>query len=276
MNDDTTNPESIITPDERNIRLDVEYNGRNYQGWQWQPDGKTVERTIKEAVEEVVNHPITMQSCGRTDAGVHAEQHVAHFLSPSTISCFGIMQGINSIVPNDISIYSVSDMPQQWTARHSPYEREYRYTYWCSQARSVHFFNRSYWVFKPLNVERMNQAAQYLIGKHDFSAFRSSHCNAKHPVRYIFECRVIDQTPLVHLKIRGTAFLRHQVRTIAGTLLKVGQGKIPPEYVKEILESKDRNLAAQTLSAHGLTLVAIRYHEDVGLELRRPSVFQVD
>jgi tRNA pseudouridine38-40 synthase len=276
MNDETTNQEPIVTPAERNIRLDVEYDGRNYRGWQWQPDGKTIEKSVKNAVETVVNHPVKLLSCGRTDAGVHAEQHVAQFFTTSNASCFGIMQGLNKLLPDDIAVYSVSEMHPKWTARHSPYEREYRYTYWCSQARSVHFFHRSHWVFKNLDVVGMNQAAAYLVGEHDFSAFRSSHCGAEHAVRHIFECRVIDQTPLVHLKIRGTAFLRHQVRTIAGTLLKVGQGKIPPDYMKVILESKDRNLAAQTLSAHGLTLVAVRYHEDADLNLHRPSVFHVD
>lgn len=276
MKDEIVITDSCTEPPKRNIRLDLEYDGRDYCGWQWQPKDNNIEAVVKQAVEEIVDHPITLYSCGRTDAGVHAEQHVAHFYSHTTVPCTGIMRGMNAILPDDIAVYCVSNMPLEWKARHNPYEREYRYTFWCSASQSAHFHHRTYWVHRPLNVEHMNQAAAYLVGEHDFSAFRSSRCSAKNAVRCIFECRVIDQTPLVHLKIRGTAFLRHQVRTIAGTLLKVGQGKYHPDYVKEILDSKDRSLAAPTLNPKGLTLVAVRYQEDEGLNLVRPSVFRID
>ncbi len=276
MSEELKPTHSLFESKKRNIRLDIEYDGRNYCGWQWQPNEISIEEKVKQAAEAIANEPIKLLSCGRTDAGVHAEQHVAHFYSTTNAPCIGIMKGINTRLPDDISVYCVSDMPPGWSARYDPYEREYRYSFFCSPSPSVHFFHRTYWVHKALDVNAMNQAASYLEGEHDFEAFRSTHCDADHAVRCLFECRIIDRAPLVHLIIRGTAFLRHQVRTVAGTLLKVGFGSFTPEYVQEILDSKDRSMAAQTLSPKGLTLVAVRYKEDEGLNLVRPSIFSVE
>lgn len=246
----------------RNIRIDLEYDGRNYFGWQWQPAQPSIERTLKEAIETVVRHPATVYSSGRTDAGVHAEQHVAHFFSEASISNANLMAALNSLLPGDIAVYRSIDMPEDWSARHDALEREYRYSFYCHPFTSVFFRHWTYWIKKPLDRDAMREAARHLVGRHDFSAFRSLHCDAENPVRKVLEVSLWEQANLLHLKVRGHAFLRHQVRTFAGTLLEAGLGKIAPADISGILESKDRKLAGPTLPAHGLTLVAVRYEGD--------------
>lgn len=247
----------------RNIRLDLEYDGRNYCGWQWQPELPSIEKTVKEAIEKIIGHPIILYSSGRTDAGVHAEQHVAHFFTENTLPADILLKAINAVLPNDIAVYRVVEMPETWSARYDALEREYRYTFFQSDIPSVFFQHWTYWVkAKTLDISAMRQAAPCFEGKHDFSAFRSLHCDAEHPIRTILECRLIDDLPLIHLKVSGHAFLRHQVRTMAGTILYIGLGKLPPDAIGEILQSKDRTKAGPTLAAHALTLVSIRYKED--------------
>ncbi len=249
----------------RNIRLDLQYEGSRYFGWQWQPDQPTIEAEVKKAVEKLVQHEIKPSSSGRTDAGVHAEQHVFHFFSETRHEKDTILRAMNALLPNDIAVKRVVDMPLKWNARHDALEREYWYRFYCSDARDVFWFRRSYWVRKPMDVELMRQGAQYFVGKHDFSAFRSAQCEAEHAVRRILSVDVVQEGAMFIMKVRGHAFLHHQVRIMAGTLFKVGLGKWPPEYVEEILNSKDRFLAGKTLAAHGLTLQAVRYEGEDNL-----------
>ncbi|RJP20978.1 MAG: tRNA pseudouridine(38-40) synthase TruA [Candidatus Omnitrophota bacterium] len=246
----------------RNIRLDLEYDGQNYCGWQWQPNLPTIEATVKTAVETMLRHEITLYSSGRTDAGVHAEQHVAHFFSDTRLQAIHLLKGLNSLLPDDIVVYRVLDMPIDWRARHDALEREYRYSFYNHIVSSALQRHRTLWIREPLHIEAMRQAAKRLEGNHDFSAFRNIHCDAEHPVRTMLEVSVHDQSPLIHLCVRGHAFLRHQVRTFAGTLLQVGLNKIPPDEIGDILRSKDRKQAGPTLAAHALTLVAVRYEGD--------------
>lgn len=246
----------------RNIRLDLEYDGRNYCGWQWQPNVPSLEATVKKAIETMVGHEITPYSSGRTDAGVHAEQHVVHFFSDTPRTAPQLLRGLNSLLPNDIVVYRVLDMPPDWSARHDAYEREYRYTIYYDVLPSALWREHAYWFGQYLDVEAMQRAARDFEGRHDFSAFRSLHCDAENPVRKIMECRLDSEPPFLHLRVRGHAFLRHQIRTIAGTLLYIGLGKIAPDGIPAIIESKNRRLAGPTLPAQGLTLVAVRYPSD--------------
>ncbi|MBN2327675.1 MAG: tRNA pseudouridine(38-40) synthase TruA [Candidatus Omnitrophica bacterium] len=246
----------------RNIRLDLEYDGRNYFGWQCQPDRSTVEQTLKNAVEILVQHPVTIYSSGRTDSGVHAEQHVAHFFSETGLPHERILIALNSLLPDDIVPYRCVDMPQDWKARYDAVEREYRYTYYNDSLPSVFFRHWAYWIKKPLDFEAMKTAARYLEGRHDFSAFRSTHCDAENPVRTIYELSLKKKDKLIFMKVRGQAFLRSQVRTFAGTLLDIGLGRFDPHSIPDMLASKDRNVTGPSLPAHGLSLVAVRYEGD--------------
>lgn len=255
----------------RNIRLDLEYDGRNYHGWQCQPNRPTIEATLQRAVERVVNHSITIYSSGRTDAGVHAEQHVAHFHTPSRIGLDALPRALNSLLPNDIAVYRVFEMPMEWSARRHAIEREYRYTYFTDRSPSALWGGRVFWVRDSIDVDSMREAARYLIGRHDFSAFRSTHCDAENPIRTLLDAHLEQSGLFLHLHLRGHAFLRHQVRIIAGTLLEVGRGKRPPKEIRDILASRERERAGKTLAAHGLTLTAVRYREDpaLGIVYRR-------
>ncbi|MDP8242759.1 MAG: tRNA pseudouridine(38-40) synthase TruA [Candidatus Hinthialibacter antarcticus] len=247
----------------RNIRLDLEYDGANYCGWQFQPNHPSLERTLKEAVERIINHTIVLYSSGRTDSGVHAEQHVAHFRSDTTLTHDNIIRGVNSITPRDVLIYAIHDMPLEWSARHDAREREYCYRIYNDQFPSVFWRKHSHWVREPLDLDAMREAASLLEGHHNFNAFRSLHCDADNPVRTLRRLEFFDERPLIRLRVVGEAFLRHQVRIIAGTLLDVGLGKRTPESMRDILESKDRNQAGTTLPGCGLTLVSIKYSDEI-------------
>lgn len=246
----------------RNIRLDIEYNGAAYNGWQTQPDAPSLETTIKQAVERMVNHEIILYSSGRTDAGVHAEQHVAHFFSETELPHYKLRRGLNSLTPRDIVIYRVDDMPLDWSARHSAIEREYRYRIYNDESPSVFWQDISYWTRERIDVKAMIAAAPALIGRHDFTSFRSLHCEADSPVRTIRALEWSVDGPLLSLRVTGDAFLRHQVRIITGTLVDVGCGRLKPEEMKSILEARDRSRAGRTLPGCGLTLVAVRYPGD--------------
>lgn len=246
----------------RNVRIDIEYDGRNYFGWQLQPQRPTIEGTVREAIESIVNHPITLLSSGRTDAGVHAEQHVGQFQTEVKIPCHNLMRAINSRLPNDIAVYRVIDMPHSWKARYSASARNYRYAFLLSDAPSALWGPRAMWYAQPLDLQAMSRAAAYLVGTHNFEAFRSKKCTADNPERTIVEVSLESQPPLLFLQVKGYAFLRHQVRIMAGTLLEVGQGKRQPEEIQDLLQSGVRESAGDTLPAHGLTLVSVRYPQD--------------
>lgn len=246
----------------RNIRFDLEYDGRGFHGFQWQPDRPTVEGAAKQALETLLQHEVTVYSCGRTDAGVHALQHTAHVFTDNAIPLRNFLRGLNSLLPPGVSAWHAMDMPAGWSARHDPIEREYRYTILNSPFRSALLAPFVLWSRDRLDAGAMAEAARHLAGEHDFSAFRSLHCDADHPVRRLDEATVVHKPPLITLRVRGTAFLRHQVRIMAGTLYEAGRGFIEPAAVRTILESRDRGNAGPTLAAHGLMLTAVRYRED--------------
>ena len=158
----------------RNIRLDLEYDGRNYCGWQWQPQVPTIEYEVKKAVEKSIGHEVTIYTIGRTDAGVHAEQHPVHFFSPTIRKPSELLGGLNAMLPDDIVVYRVFDVPLEWRARKDAREREYRYTFFNDFIHSALWRHRSYWVKSELNIPAMQKAASMLVGRHDFSVSQSS------------------------------------------------------------------------------------------------------
>ncbi len=247
----------------RNIRLDIEYDGTNYCGWQFQPHHPSFERTLKEAIERIVNHTIVLYSSGRTDSGVHAEQHVAHFRTESTLPHDNIIRGVNSITPKDILVYAINEMPLDWSARHDAREREYCYRIYNDTFPSVFWRTHSHWIRGPLDIEAMREAAALLEGCHDFTSFRSQHCDADNPARTLRRLELFDERPIIRLRVVGEAFLRHQVRIIAGTLVDVGLGRRKPKSMRDILDAKDRNQAGATLPGCGLTLVSIKYSDEI-------------
>ena len=254
----------------RQIRLTLQYDGTDYSGWQIQKNGATIQGLLEDAIFSVTNDRSRVTGAGRTDAGVHAFEQVAVFETASTLSPDVFLQALNANLPNDISITCSEECPEDFHPRYRAKQKRYSYIISDRTPGSV-FLNRYSWQINyQLNIEAMRNASEYLIGRHDFSSFQASGCSAKHPVRELNSITISDlpslefitfriDTPVIKITIEGSAFLRHMVRNIAGTLVDIGRGKYPPEKIKEILRSKDRRNAGPTAPACGLFLEKITY-----------------
>ncbi len=244
----------------RNIRLLIEYEGTNYAGWQFQPSLPTIQGELVSAVKSLTGEAVEVRGASRTDAGVHAMGQVACFSTSSRIPAFNIRQGLNSYLPEDIIIKDATDVPQGFDPRKDSVGKVYRYD----------ILNRSYptalrrnfvWhVFKPLDLGLMREGATHLIGEKDFSSFRAADSDAPHSIREVTSVDIAERGDgLIEIEVRGTAFLRHMVRIMAGTLVAVGKGKVPPAEVASIIEAKDRGAAGMTAPPQGLFLVKVVY-----------------
>lgn len=242
------------------IKLTIEYDGTHYVGWQVQPNGPSLQTAVERALESLLGSPVRLESAGRTDSGVHAFGQVVAFTTERTLPLKAYWRGLTGILPEDISVVDAEEVPHDFDPRRWATGKRYRYRIANLRSRSP-LRRRTHWeIFSPLDAKAMHEAAQHLLGRHDFSAFRAADCEAKHPFREIREAAVIDEGDgTLRIELEGTAFLKHMVRNIAGTLVKVGQGKCPPEWVAEVLASKDRSRAGMTAPPQGLVLVAVRY-----------------
>ena len=248
----------------------IEYDGRAYSGWQFQPGLATVQDVVQRAFSRVADSIIDCVCAGRTDAGVHAAAQVLHFDSDAPRSERGWRLGANSYLPSDVSILWVREVPDQFHARYSATARSYRYLILNRDSRPGLATGRATWERRPLDARRMHDAAQALVGEHDFSAFRAIECQAKSPMRRVERIAVTRDSEWLHLDVTANAFLHHMVRNIAGLLLAVGQGESPPGRVPEVLASRDRKLNAATAPPDGLYLVAVRYPAEFGLPVAGP------
>jgi len=250
----------------KRIALGIEYNGSKFSGYQMQSEGtRTVQAELEKALSIVANEPIRLTCAGRTDTGVHATGQVVHFDSPVQRLLKAWMLGGNTNLPRDVSIHWVRDVKSDFSARFSAVSRSYRYILCNRRARPAIFQHNVAWLYESLDAEAMHLAAQSLLGKHDFSAFRSSHCQANHPNREMQDISVKREGDYVILDIKANAFLHHMVRNIMGTLLKIGRSEEPVEWMQEILQGKDRKLAGMTAQPNGLYLVNVEYPAQHGL-----------
>ena len=251
------------------IALGVEYKGTRYRGWQRQGDGViSVQQTLEEALSKVADEPITVQCAGRTDAGVHASGQVVHFDTRAIRNPKAWTMGANSPLPHDISVSWSQEMPAHFHARFKAFARRYRYVIYNDQIRPAHLGDQVTWNHRPLDVERMAEAARCLLGTHDFSAFRAGQCQAKSPIKTIHHLRVTRHGKMIVLDIRASAFLHHMVRNIAGVLMTIGAGERPIGWAAEILASLDRRQAAAPAHPFGLYLVQVEYPEEFVLPER--------
>jgi tRNA pseudouridine38-40 synthase len=255
-------PESISQPVERKIRIEVEYDGTDYHGWQQQSNARSVSGEIEGGIREVIRHPVRLVGSGRTDAGVHALGQVAHFMTTSRLPVENLRKGFNALTPRDIVIREVRDVPHGFHSRRDAVERWYRYQFYLSASPSALYRRIVYPVRDPVDIGAMRQAARHLEGSHDFTSFRSKNCEAKNPVREMYSLELTEEPPFLYLDLRANAFLRSQVRIMASTLLEVGRGKRDPEDMIKILEAKDRDRAGPTLPPTGLILMKVYYPED--------------
>ncbi|MFA6037109.1 MAG: tRNA pseudouridine(38-40) synthase TruA [Legionellales bacterium] len=241
------------------IALGIEYDGSGYHGWQIQPNQNTVEGQLERALSKIADSPINVTCAGRTDVGVHALGQVVHFDSPVDRPLDNWVRGTNTMLPADIVVKWAKIVPKDFHARFSAQSRSYEYVIYNAPIRSALYAHNTTWHRLPLNHELMNLAAQYLIGMHDFSAFRDSQCQAKTATRTIIALTLTRDGQFVKMNITANAFLHHMVRNIIGVLLPIGAGLKEPIWAKEVLESRDRTIAGITAPSQGLTLVAVQY-----------------
>ncbi len=247
---------------ERKIKILIEYDGSAYHGWQFQTNGITIQEVLQNCIHKVVKKKTTLYSSGRTDAGVHAEGMVAHFVTTSKMTEGEFIRAFNSFLPHDIVVKEVSVVPMAFDARRSARKKIYRYTILNRTHPSALLYRRCLFIPFPLNISAMRRATKYLVGKHDFTSFRASNCGSKNPIREIFSINIIKDGDFIFLNFEGNGFLKYMVRNIVGTLVQVGLEQIKASNIKRILESKDRCKAGPTAEPQGLCLVKVEYPID--------------
>lgn len=243
------------------IALGIAYDGRSWQGWQKQMHGQTVQDTLESALQAFVGAPVSTTCAGRTDAGVHAVNQVIHLDTHVQRTPESWVRGTNAHLPSSISVQWAQSVPAEFHARFSATARAYTYLIFNARVRHPIWEGRAGWVFQPLNVALMQQAANSLIGEHDFSSFRSSQCQAKTPVRVMQTLSLVQQGPLIAIQLKANAFLHHMVRNIVGALIQVGQGRESVDYVAKLLAARDRTRGAPTFAPDGLYLTDVMYPE---------------
>lgn len=251
--------------------LGVEYDGSNYYGWQRQKDVISVQQEVEAALSKIADEPIEVVCAGRTDTGVNATNQVVHFDTNKLRKDVAWTLGVNTHLPKDIAITWVHQVNEDFHARFSATARRYRYIINNSRLRSAILSRGISFCHQPLNEALMHQAAQYLVGRHDFTSFRTVHCQSKSPNRTLYHCDISRQGDYVIIDIRGNAFLHHMVRNIAGSLMKVGQELAPVSWIKQVLEAKNRCVAGITGPAAGLYFVAVDYPEQFQIPKQRPG-----
>ncbi len=241
-----------------NIKLVIEYDGTNYVGWQQQKNGISVHEKLNKAIEKVVNEDIKLLGAGRTDAGTHAMGQVANFQTRSNIPSFNLVQAINSYLPEDIVVKSAKKVPEKFHSRYSAKSKVYCYTILNSNIRCAIQRNQCYYYSTYLDIERMQKTSNVLIGKHDFGAFKSKS-DILSSVRTIKRLEIKKKGKYVLFTIEADGFLYKMVRSIVGTLLEVGRGKMSITEFKKIVKSRDRIKAGNTVPAKGLCLLKVKY-----------------
>lgn len=244
----------------RNIKLTIEYDGKCYNGWQKQPNKLNIQGEIERAIYNITKEEVDLIGSGRTDAGVHALGQVANFKTNSEISIEKLPLAINSQLKNSIVIKEAEEVDERFHSRYNAKHKTYRYIINNSKCGTAIYRNLEYSYPFKLDVEKMKQASIYFEGEHDFKAFKSSGTSSKNSVRTIYKAIVKQEGEKIIIELTGNGFLYNMVRIISGTLLDVGLGKIKPEEIPEIIESKDRQRAGKTLPPYGLYLVEVKYN----------------
>lgn len=248
-------------PAGRNILLVLEYDGTRYAGFQWQENGLSVQAEIEQAVERVTGQRVRVKASGRTDAGVHARGQVVTFISTTHLAVGDLQRALNAVLPADIAVSEAREVAADVHARFSAVRRSYRYTILNTPARSPLLRMTTYHVGAPLDVGLMHEAAQALVGTHDFAAFGGPMRKGGSTVRTIYRISCTRERDLVLVDIEANAYLSRMVRHIVGTLLAVGRGALAVADVARILASHDRRRARPAVPAQGLCLMAIEYAE---------------
>lgn len=241
------------------IALGLEYDGSPFCGWQSQPSGCGIQDALEQALSAIAGEPIRVVTAGRTDTGVHAFAQVVHFDTSAERPVSAWVRGVNALLPDSVGVLWAQPVDGEFHARFSALERRYLYLLLNRPVRPALAAGKAGWFHLRLDVERMQEAAGHLIGEHDFSAFRAAECQAKSPVRRMTRLEISRSGDRIVFDLAANAFLHHMVRNIVGSLVYVGKGKYPPEWITELLECRNRTRAAPTFSPHGLYLAGITY-----------------
>lgn len=244
----------------------VEYDGSAYHGWQSQPGGvASVQGCVEAALSKVANEPVKLVCAGRTDAGVHGCYQVIHIETRAVRRERSWVLGTNTNLPYDINILWAKQVPESFHARFSAMERRYRYVIYNAPVMPALLNRQMTWTHKPLDEKRMQQAADLLVGEHDFTSYRAVGCQAHSPVRHVqrFEVRRIGK--LIVLDVTANAFLHHMIRNFAGVLMKIGTGEAEPQWAKQVLDARDRRKGGVTAKPFGLYFVDVKYPDEYQL-----------
>ena len=258
------------------LALGLEYDGATFTGWQTQAGGRGVQDVVEGALAQIAGSAVATICAGRTDSGVHALDQVIHFDTEVTRPLTAWVRGVNRFLPASVAVQWARPVGEDFHARYGALRR--RYDYWILNApvRSPLGHARTGWVFRPLDESAMVQAARHLVGRHDFTSFRSAECQATTPVRQIEELRVERRGSLVRISVIANAFLHHMVRNIVGALVYVGVGRRSHGWIKDVLHACDRTVGAPTFSAAGLYLARVEYDSAFGLPAPADIPFWID
>ena len=242
------------------VKLVVAYDGTEYCGWQVQTNGITIQQVLNEKLTELLGEEITVTGASRTDSGVHSLGNVAVFETKTRMPAEKISFALNQRLPEDIVVQDSCQVPEDFHPRFSASQKTYEYKILNRRFPMPTLRRDTLFFHYPLDVERMQRAADVLVGEHDFSSFSSVHAQTNTFVRTIYELKVTrTEDDVIHIRVMGNGFLYNMVRIIAGTLIEVGTGKLAPEDMERILAAKDREAAGPTAPAHGLTMIGIEY-----------------
>ena len=241
------------------IALGLEYDGASFCGWQTQPGGCGVQDHLQDALSHLADSPIEVTAAGRTDTGVHAAAQVVHFDTEAVREAHAWVRGTNAHLPANARVHWATEVAADFHARYSARARTYRYLLANAPVAPALLHARAGWYHRPLDVDRMAEAAASLVGVHDFSAFRDAQCQAKTPVREMSRAQVERRDGLVVFTFRANAFLHHMVRNLVGALVYVGAGKHEAAWIAQLIAGRDRRHAAPTFAPDGLYLAAIAY-----------------
>lgn len=250
------------------IALGIEYNGTSFRGWQIQPAGGTVQDALQGALAKIAGGPVDVVCAGRTDAGVHATGQIVHFDTDLDRPLTAWVRGVNTFLPASVAVRWAHPVADEFHARFSAYARRYRYLLLNRPQRPGVQSGRVGWCHQPLDVVRMQAAAEALLGEHDFSSFRAAECQAKSPQKTMHVAQVRRVGEVIVFDFEASAFLHHMVRNLVGSLVYIGQGRQPADWMQTLLEVCDRRVAAPTFAAEGLYLVGVRYEAHWGLPNR--------
>jgi tRNA pseudouridine38-40 synthase len=257
------------------LALALEYEGKGFCGWQSQSDGCGIQDSLQSALKVLAGHKVSVVAAGRTDTGVHALCQVVHFDTETVRPLSAWVRGVNAHLPAAVRVLWAHVVDHEFHARFSAFERGYQYLLVNQPVAPAIMSGKVGWFHHPLNMDAMRQASQYLVGEHDFSAFRAAECQAKSPIKTMHLAEITGVDGRLVFNFCANAFLHHQVRNMVGALVYIGKGNYPPEFIQQLLLSRDRTLAPPTFSPDGLYLTGVGYDVKWGLPFVRRDLSHI-